>query len=119
MGGKMDNFGQTCVFVGYSKNHGSEVYRIYKTGTKKVVHSRNVRWMGIMYGDCINEKKKKKFEPFMVDFDTFDDNNDDYLVAGKEYSHEKITNKKEMKKLRALKKLNSLGNYGLCFCWWW
>ena len=48
--GKKDNGGETCVFVGYSKNHGSEVYRIYKPGTKKVVHSRNMRWMGIIYG---------------------------------------------------------------------
>merc|ERR1712071_171326 len=54
---KIDNLSETCVFVGYSKNHGSEVYRIYKPGTKKVVHFRNVRWMGIMHVDYTNEKQ--------------------------------------------------------------
>jgi len=108
--GEMYYLGETCVFVGYSKNNGSEVYRIYKPGTKNVVHSRNVIWMGIIYGDYINEKKKKKLEPFMLDLGTFDDNNDDDLQTGREYSHEKIRNEKEMKKLRALKKLNTSYN---------
>jgi len=33
----------------------------------------------------------------MLDLDIFDDNNDDDLVAGRDYSCEKIRNVKEMK----------------------
>ena len=44
----MENRGELCLFVGYSKDHGSKVYQIYKLTTNSVVVSRNASWMSIM-----------------------------------------------------------------------
>ena len=67
--GKMENRGELCLFVGYHKDHGSEVYRIYKLKTKSVVISRNLRWMSIMYGDYVKKKDTKNLESFILDLD--------------------------------------------------
>ena len=106
--GKMENRGESCIFVGYPKDHGSEVFRVYKLKTKSVVVSRNVRWMNIMYGDYIKKKNTKISESFFLDLNNGIEDEDD-LTAGRESSRSDDV-EKEQKVLRELRKLNTSYN---------
>ena len=104
----MENRGESCIFVGYPKDHGSEVFRVYKLKTKSVVVSRNVRWMNIMYGDYIKKKNTKISESFFLDLNNGIEDEDD-LTAGRESSRSDDV-EKEQKVLRELRKLNTSYN---------
>ena len=47
-------FKSKCIkkyFVGYAKDHSSDVYRMYSTETGRVSVTRNIRWSDILVGD--------------------------------------------------------------------
>ena len=46
---KTDNKGRACVMVGYSLNHPDETYQMFDMKTKKVIISRDVRWLNKNY----------------------------------------------------------------------
>ena len=46
---KLDNRGKTCMFVGYADDHSGDVYRFLNTKTKRIVMSRDARWLTIMW----------------------------------------------------------------------
>ena len=49
MRSKLDNRGKTCMFVGYADDHTKDVYRFLSIHTKRIILSRDVRWLNIMW----------------------------------------------------------------------
>lgn len=47
---KLQNRGYIAMFLGYSKEHPADCYRLYKFTTKQVIESRDVQWLGRMFG---------------------------------------------------------------------
>ena len=58
--GKLEDRGKTCVFVGYAENHAGDVYRMFNTKTRKVSMSRDITWLGKVYGDYFKLKDGKR-----------------------------------------------------------
>jgi hypothetical protein len=53
---KLTNRGTTCIFVGYTKNHSKDVFRMLKLETKAIIHSRDIIWLHKMHKDWVKEK---------------------------------------------------------------
>ena len=49
MRSKLDNRGKTCMFVGYAEDHPGDVYRFLNIHTKRIIMSRDVRWLNIIW----------------------------------------------------------------------
>ena len=49
MRSKLDNRGNTCMFVGYADDYTKDVYRFLNIRTKRIILSRDVRWLNIMW----------------------------------------------------------------------
>ena len=49
MRSKLDNRGQTCMFVGYAESHEGGVYRFLNIHTKRIIMSRDVRGLNIVW----------------------------------------------------------------------
>ena len=49
MRSKLDNRGKTCIFVGYTDDHTKDVYRFLKIHTKRIIQSRDVTWLNIIW----------------------------------------------------------------------
>ena len=49
MRSKLDNRGKTCMFVGYADDHSGDVYRFLNIHTKRVIMSRDARWLNIIW----------------------------------------------------------------------
>ena len=49
MRSKLDNRGKTCMFVGYTEDHSGDVYRFLNIHTKRILMSRDVRWLNIIW----------------------------------------------------------------------
>ena len=49
MRSKLDNRGKTCMFVGYAENHAGDIYRFLNIHTKRIIMSRDVRWLNLIW----------------------------------------------------------------------
>ena len=49
MRSKLDDRGQTCMFVGYADDHSRDVYMFLNIPTKRIIISRDVRWLNIIW----------------------------------------------------------------------
>ena len=49
MRSKLDNRGKTCMFVGYAEDHAGDVYRFLNIYTIRIIMSRDVRWLNIIW----------------------------------------------------------------------
>ena len=49
MRSKLDDRGKTCMFVGYAYDHSRDVYRFLNIHTKRIIISRDVRWLNIIW----------------------------------------------------------------------
>ena len=49
MRSKLDNRGETCMFVGYAEDHAGDVYRFLNIHTKRIIMSRDVRRLNIIW----------------------------------------------------------------------
>ena len=49
MRSKLDDRGKTCMFVGYADDHSRDVYRFLNIHTKRIIISRDVRWLNIIW----------------------------------------------------------------------
>ena len=49
MRSKLDKKGKTCMFVGYAEDHAGDVYRFLNIHTKRIIMSRDVRWLNIIW----------------------------------------------------------------------
>ena len=50
MRGKMDKRGRTAMFLGYTKNHADDVYRLVDLETNGLLQSRDILWLNQTYG---------------------------------------------------------------------
>ena len=64
---KVENKGRTCIFVGYSEDSPPDTYRMYDPSTRKVVNSRDIKWLNKLY--------REKYETSTSEKD--DDSSDD------------------------------------------
>ena len=58
MRSKLDDRGKTCMFVGYADDHTKDVYRFLNIHTRRIILSRDVRWLNIIW------KQYKKKSPY-------------------------------------------------------
>merc|ERR1711884_1019271 len=66
---KIKNKGIPCLYLGHADNHGSDVCRLLKLETKRVVRSRDLKWL---------DKTLKEYMKDKGDFEVdSDDNNID------------------------------------------
>ena len=49
MRSQLDIRGKTCMFVGYAEDHAGDVYRFLNIHTKRIIMSRDVRWLNIIW----------------------------------------------------------------------
>ena len=49
MRSKLDDRGKTCMFVGYADDHTNNVYRFLNIHTRRIILSRDVRWLNIIW----------------------------------------------------------------------
>ena len=49
--GKLVNRGASCMFVGYSNDHPSDVFRMFDFHTQRIKTSRDIEWLGKSYGE--------------------------------------------------------------------
>ena len=49
MRSKLDDRGKTCMFVGYADDDSKDVYRFLNIHTKRIIISRDVRWLNIIW----------------------------------------------------------------------
>jgi hypothetical protein len=47
---KLENRGRTCLYLGRAANHSTDVGCFLPLGTKRVILSRDITWLGKMYG---------------------------------------------------------------------
>ena len=47
---KLDPRGQMSMFVGYSLNHPTDTYCFINLSTKRIIHSRDVKWLDKTWG---------------------------------------------------------------------
>ena len=67
MRSKLDDRGKTCMFVGYAENHAKDVYRFLNIHTKRIILSRDVRWLNIIWKHYKDESiyARKQAELFL------------------------------------------------------
>ena len=49
MRSKLDDRGKTCMFIGYADDHTKDVYRFLNIQTRRIILSRDVRWLNIIW----------------------------------------------------------------------
>ena len=64
MRSKLDNRGKTCMFVGYADDHSCDVYRFLNIHTKRIIMSRDVGWLNIIWK---HYRKKSIYERKQVE----------------------------------------------------
>ena len=67
MRSKVDNRGKTCMFVRYAEDHSGDVYRFLNIHTKRIIMSRDVRWLNIIWKTLQKEMHlcKKQVDLFL------------------------------------------------------
>ena len=48
---KLENKGQSCMFMGYSEDHSPDTYRLYVLATRRLVIARDVLWLNAKYNE--------------------------------------------------------------------
>jgi len=61
---KLENHGETCIFVGYADNHVGNVYRMFNLQTQHVWTMRDVKWIWNSTG---NEEMPQRVNPSITD----------------------------------------------------
>jgi transposase InsO family protein len=80
---KITNKGLLGIYLGRAKDHPQDTARFYNIGTNKVILSRNMKYMEIMYGDYFNSTPKNNNNPFQPLYDN--DDNDDEMINNETY----------------------------------
>ena len=55
MSSKIKNKGELSMMVGFSYNHPSLTYRLFKFKTKSIIHSRDIVWLKSTKMDTLNQ----------------------------------------------------------------
>ena len=51
---KLESRGNVCMFVGYADNHAHDVFRLMNLQTNRIVLSRDVQWLNVMWAEHKN-----------------------------------------------------------------
>ena len=68
MRSKLDTGGKTSVFVGYADDHVGDVYRFMNVQTKRIIFSRDAKWLNIFWKHCKmrhNNPRRQQVELFL------------------------------------------------------
>ena len=57
MHSKLENRGIVCLFLGYAADHPEDTYRMLNLETKKVIITRDVKWLNKMHNKISKEKR--------------------------------------------------------------
>ena len=79
MRSKLDNRGKTCTFVGYADDHAGDVYRFLNVQTKRIIMSRDARWLNLMW-----KHYKRKHNYARRQLELFQDQEEDLSLEGNE-----------------------------------
>jgi hypothetical protein len=98
----LKNRGKPCIFVGYSVNHTSVVYRMLNLSTKSIIQSCEIIWLNEAYHDLIERKVSQNKE------------NDDVISNSKIHENNVIQDKlRSAQDQDELKEKNVIGQ---CIC---
>ena len=75
---KLENKGQSCMFVGYNEDHSSDTYRLYVLATKRIVKSRDVLWLNTQYDDP--KQSKIRQDDSDIDINKWIDDEETYII---------------------------------------
>ena len=69
MRSKLDDRGKTCMFVGYADDHTKDVYRFLNIHTRRIILSRDVRWLNIIWKQYKKKSlyARRQVEPFLCE----------------------------------------------------
>ena len=66
------------MMVGFYEDHAGDVYRLYNLKTRRIITSRDVRWLGKMYHDYVSsERSGSRYDELNREFDESDEESDD------------------------------------------
>ena len=97
---KMTNRGRKAMMVGFHRQSGTEVYRMFNFDTEKITQTRDVRWTNEMY-----DKYKKSSEDDEESDESLENSDNEEKVSAKKETTE-VSSKVE----RALRKLDTFYN---------
>ena len=60
MRSKLDDRGKTCMLVGYADGHSRDMNRFLNIHTRRIIISRDVRWLNIIWKHLQKEKYLRK-----------------------------------------------------------
>ena len=87
---KIDPIGKISLFVGYSTHHAGDVYRLLNPKTSRVIHSRDVKWIGKMWSEVYKIRMIDRASGYV-------DTDEDFQLEEED---------QDMKKSQSLKKMN-------------
>ena len=70
---KLENRGIPALYLGHADKHSAEVGRFLKLTTRRVIRSRDVRWLNKTYWEWMKENGNLTAEPDGFDYDTESD----------------------------------------------
>ena len=70
MRSKLDTRGRTGIFVGYADDHDGNVYRFINIQTKKIILSRDIKWLNSFWKEY--KKRKHDSKKLIDEFDSHD-----------------------------------------------
>ena len=68
---KIDPRGKISLFVGYSTQHAGDVYRLLNPKTSRVIHSRDVKWIGKMWAEFYKIKMIDRASGYVGPYEDF------------------------------------------------
>ena len=92
MRSKLDNRGKRCMFVGYAEDHAGDVYRFLNIHTKRIIMSRDVRWLNIIWK---HYRMKSIYARKQVEF--FLDEEERSVEDEKSYEEDSVVEEEETK----------------------
>ena len=70
MRSKLDTRGRTGIFVGYADDHDGNIYRFINIQTKKIILSRDIKWLNSFWKEY--KKRKHDSKKLIDEFDSHD-----------------------------------------------
>ena len=68
---KIDPRGKISLFVGYGTHHAGDVYRLLNPKTSRVIHSRDVKWIGKMWAEFYKIKMIDRASGYVGPYEDF------------------------------------------------
>jgi hypothetical protein len=102
----LTNRGTTCIFVGYTEHHSSDVYRMLNLTTNEIIYSQEIIWINKTYREWKNNKTTiSTAEDDTIELPTGIDKKK--LITNATKDNEDESSKSDKKVYRAMRKLES------------